>query len=74
MYFRSESYRDKYVKGLARYNIQLLLNNIRELPTRTVEEAIVAKSPAPTFNLPGGKPFPKPKPSTNWQKYAQEKE
>jgi len=49
------------------------LNKIWELPTEKVEEAIVAKLPAPTFTLPREKPLPKPKPQTKWQKYAQEK-
>jgi hypothetical protein len=72
-YFRSESDRDQYLKALARDNTQLLLNCIWELPTERVEEAIVAKLPAPTFVLPREKPLPKPKPLTKWQKYAQEK-
>lgn len=70
---RSESCRDKYLKDLARDNTQLLLNKIWEFPTERVEEAIVAKLPAPTFTLPREKPLPKPKPLTKWQKYAQEK-
>jgi len=49
------------------------LNKIWELPTEKVEEAIVAKLPAPTFTLPREKPLPKPKSLTKWQKYAQEK-
>jgi regulator of ribosome biosynthesis len=49
------------------------LNKIWEFPTERVEEAIVAKLPAPTFTLPREKPLPKPKPLTKWQKYAQEK-
>lgn len=73
IYFRSESCRNKYLKDLARDNTQLLLNKIWELPTEKVEEAIVAKLPAPTFTLPREKPLPKPKPLTKWQKYAQEK-
>jgi regulator of ribosome biosynthesis len=72
-YFRSEANRDEYLKGLARDNTQLLLNKIWELPIERVEEAIVAKLPAPTFVLPREKPLPKPKPLTKWQKYAQEK-
>lgn len=72
-YFRSESNRDEYLKDLARDNTQLLLNKIWELPIERVEETIVAKLPAPTFVLPREKPFPKPKPLTKWQKYAQEK-
>jgi regulator of ribosome biosynthesis len=43
------------------------------LPTETVEEATVAKLPAPTLKLPRENPLPKPKPQTNWQKYAQDK-
>lgn len=72
-YFRSESNRDEYLKDLARDNTQLLLNKIWELPIERVEEAIVAKLPAPTFVLPREKPLPKPKPLTKWQKYAREK-
>jgi regulator of ribosome biosynthesis len=43
------------------------------LPTERVEEAIVAKLPAPTFLLPREKPLPKVKPLTKWQKFAREK-
>jgi regulator of ribosome biosynthesis len=63
-YFRSESCGDKYMKDLARDNTQHLLKKIWELPTETVEEAIVAKLAAPTFRLPKEKPLPKSKPST----------
>ncbi|XP_069692293.1 ribosome biogenesis regulatory protein homolog [Periplaneta americana] len=70
---KSDSSRDSYLKDLARDNTQLLLNKIWELPTERVEEAIVAKLPAPTFVLPREKPVPKPKPLTRWQKFAKEK-
>jgi regulator of ribosome biosynthesis len=43
------------------------------LTTEKVEEAVVAKLPAPTFTLPREKPLPKPKLLTKWQKYAKEK-
>jgi regulator of ribosome biosynthesis len=53
------------VKDLARDNTQHLLKKIWELPRETVEEAKIAKLPAPTFHLPKVKPLPKSKPSTN---------
>jgi regulator of ribosome biosynthesis len=73
IYFRSESWRVKYLKDLARDNAQLLLNKIWELPTETVE-AVVGKLTAPTLKLSRENTIPKPKPQTNWQKYAHEKE
>lgn len=72
-YYRSTSAREGYLKHLARDNTQLLLNKIWELPTERIEEAVVAKLPAPTFVLPREKPVPRPKPLTKWQKYAREK-
>jgi len=62
-----------YLKTLARDNTQLLINKIWELPVEIVEDAVVAKLPAPKYILPREKPIPKPKPLTKWQKFALEK-
>nr|CAH7756914.1 unnamed protein product [Callosobruchus chinensis] len=62
-----------YFLNLTRENTQLLINKIWELPTERVEEAIVAKLPAPKMVLPRMKPVPKPKPLTKWQQFAKDK-
>lgn len=58
---------------MARDNTQLLLNQIWELPTERVEEAIVVKLPPQKTILPRFKPVPKPKPLTKWQQFAKDK-
>jgi regulator of ribosome biosynthesis len=71
--FQIGVWRGKLFKGLDKENTKLLLNKIWELPIETAVETIVAKLPAPTFNLPRVNPIPKPKPWTKCKKYAQEK-
>ncbi|KAL9251422.1 Ribosome biogenesis regulatory protein-like protein [Drosera capensis] len=52
---------------------QTLANALFVLPaTEDVDDAIV-KLPPPTTRLPREKPFPKPKPSTKWELFAQRK-
>lgn len=64
---------EDYLLSLTRDNVQLLVNQLWELPTERVEEAIVVKLPKPTYILPRSKRVPKPKPLTKWQKFALEK-
>ncbi|KZC08238.1 PREDICTED: ribosome biogenesis regulatory protein homolog [Dufourea novaeangliae] len=68
---RSEQ--EEYLKSVTRDNVQILFNNIWELPTERIDEAIVAKLPKPQFVLPRSRQIPKPKPLTKWQQYAKEK-
>lgn len=58
---------------MTRDNVQLLLNEVWELPTERVEETVVAKLPTPKYRLPRARKIPEPKPLTKWQKFAQEK-
>lgn len=69
--FRTQT--DKYLQDLTRDNVQLLVNEIWELPTERVEECVVAKLPKPTFVLPRSRKCPVAKPLTKWEKFAQEK-
>lgn len=64
---------DQYILDLTRDNVQLLVNEIWELPTERVEESVVAKLPKPTTILPRSKKCPVPKPLTKWEKFAKEK-
>merc|ERR1712141_570049 len=68
-----ETCKEDLLKARARDNCQLLLNEIWQLPTERVEEAIVAVLPPPTSIIPREKPVPKPKPLTKWEQYAKEK-
>ncbi|XP_013373646.1 PREDICTED: ribosome biogenesis regulatory protein homolog isoform X3 [Chinchilla lanigera] len=58
------------LRALARDNTQLLVNQLWQLPTERVEEAVVARLPEPTTRLPREKPLPKPRPLTRWQQFA----
>ncbi|XP_019943133.2 ribosome biogenesis regulatory protein homolog [Paralichthys olivaceus] len=62
--------RDDFLGSLARDNTQLLINELWKQPTERVEEAIVAKLPAPVTPLPREKPPPKPRPPTKWEQFA----
>ncbi|XP_060522023.1 ribosome biogenesis regulatory protein homolog [Cylas formicarius] len=68
-----KSDRNEFFLQLARDNTQLLLNEIWDLPTEKVDEALMVKLPVPKLRLPRMKPIPKPKPLTKWQKFAKEK-
>lgn len=61
------------LKDLTRGNVQLLVNKIWELPTKCVEEVIVAELPKQKYVLPRSRKLPKPKPLTKWQQFAKEK-
>lgn len=65
--------KEQYLLDLTRDNVQLIVNNLWELPTERVEECIVAKLPAPTFVLPRSRKCPVARPLTKWEKFAQEK-
>lgn len=71
--FCSRSKKDAYLHSLSRDNTQLLLNQVWELPTERIEEAIVVRLPQPTTVLPRSKPVPKPRPLTKWQEFAKAK-
>ncbi|XP_043854311.1 ribosome biogenesis regulatory protein homolog [Dromiciops gliroides] len=68
---RNKSELETRLLGLARDNVQLLINQLWQLPTERVEEAVVAKLPEPSLRLPREKPLPKPRPLTRWQQFAQ---
>jgi len=64
---------DTYLKNVARNNAQFLVNKLWELPTKRVEDVIVAVLPKPTTILPREKEIPKIRPTTKWQEYAKMK-
>lgn len=61
---------DDYLINLTRDNVQLLLNQIWQLPTERREEAIVVKLPTSKFILPRARSVPKPRKLTKWEEYA----
>ncbi|ELT92238.1 hypothetical protein CAPTEDRAFT_171414 [Capitella teleta] len=66
-------YRSKcqtYLNHLARDNAQILFNAIWQLPTKRVDEAIVAVLPEKKTSVPREKPVPKDQPMTRWEQYA----
>nr|XP_002125582.1 ribosome biogenesis regulatory protein homolog [Ciona intestinalis] len=62
--------KENYLKNLAREGTQLLFNEIWKLPIERVQDAVIAKVPAPTTVIPREKPIPKAKPPTKWEEYA----
>jgi len=64
---------DKYLKELARDNMQLLMNGIFELPIQSNQVGIMATLPARITQLPREKPLPVAKPMTKWEKFAKAK-
>ncbi|XP_053672938.1 ribosome biogenesis regulatory protein homolog isoform X2 [Anopheles nili] len=65
--------REKYVLDLTRDNVQLLINDVWQLPTERVDESIVAKLPPPKTLLPRSRKLPVPKPLTKWEEFAKKK-
>lgn len=65
--------KEDYISNLTRDNVQLLVNEIWELPTERVEECVVAKLPAPAFVLPRSRKCPAAKELTKWERFAKEK-
>uniref|UniRef100_K3X5D0 Ribosome biogenesis regulatory protein n=1 Tax=Globisporangium ultimum (strain ATCC 200006 / CBS 805.95 / DAOM BR144) TaxID=431595 RepID=K3X5D0_GLOUD len=57
----------------ARENVQLLINQIFDLPREMSDMGPLAKLPEPTLTIPREKPLPKPKVETKWEKFAKEK-
>lgn len=71
-FFFRES-QDDYIKDLTRDNVQLIVNELWELPVERVEETVVAKLPAPKLILPRSRKVPTAPLQTKWQKFAQDK-
>jgi regulator of ribosome biosynthesis len=53
--------------------LQLLINEIWELPTERLDEHIVAKLPKPTYQLPRARKLPTPRAPTKWEQFAKAK-
>lgn len=79
-----EQVKEAHLKSVARDNIQLLVNQILQLPVRrTVESQASASTqdstmvlfhlPDPLTELPREKPIPKPKAPTKWEQFAAKK-
>lgn len=52
---------------------QALINRVFQLPSTPLPDGKLAQLPEPVIRLPRGKPIPKPKPLTKWEKFAKEK-
>lgn len=65
--------KNDYIKNLTRDNIQLLINQIWQLPTERVDDAVVVKLPNAKTLLPRSLPVPKEKTLTKWESFAKEK-
>lgn len=72
-YFYHRSDKEAFLAKISRDNVQLLINQIFQLPTAKVDNEIVIKLPPGTTRLPRAKPVPKAKELTKWEKYAKEK-
>lgn len=64
---------DNYIRDLTRDNVQLIVNELWELPVERVEETVVAKLPTPKLILPRSRKIPTAPLMTKWQKFAQDK-
>lgn len=80
----SENEKEAHLKDVARDNVQLLINQVLQLPVRrTVESQASASNqdstmilfhlPEPTTELPREKPIPKAKAPTKWEQFAAKK-
>ncbi|XP_055378832.1 ribosome biogenesis regulatory protein homolog [Condylostylus longicornis] len=65
--------KENFLQELTRDNVQLLLNEIWDLPTERIDECVVAKLPPSTTILPRLRKIPGPKVLTKWEKFAKEK-
>lgn len=72
-YVLTRSDKEAFLANLSRDNVQLLINQIFQLPTLKVDNEVVIKLPAGTTRLPRAKPAPKEKALSKWEKYAKEK-
>ena len=61
------------LQAITRDNVQLLINKVWTLPTKCVEEVIVAELPKAKYVLPRSRKVPKPKALTKWEQFAKEK-
>ncbi|CAK4068030.1 unnamed protein product [Aphanomyces euteiches] len=61
------------LKVFARDNVQLLINQIFELPREMTDMGPMAQLPVGSTVIPREKPLPKPKVETRWEKFAREK-
>ncbi|OQR98206.1 ribosome biogenesis regulatory protein [Achlya hypogyna] len=64
---------EKEIKAAARENVQLLINQIFDLPRQMTDMGPMAQLPAGSTVIPREKPLPKPKVETRWEKFAREK-
>lgn len=53
--------------------MQLLVNQIWELPTERLDEHIVVKLPKATYSLPRARKLPEPRQLTKWEQFAKAK-
>ena len=61
---------NEFLSSITKFNTQLLLNQLFNLPVERVEDVIVAKLPKGLTVIPREKPLPKAKPPTKWEQYA----
>jgi regulator of ribosome biosynthesis len=61
------------IKASARENVQLLINQIFDLPRQITDMGPMAELPVCITVIPREKPLPKPKVETRWEKFAREK-
>nr|CAG4640327.1 EOG090X0CBY [Daphnia pulex] len=66
--FRAD--KEAYLANLSRDNVQLLINQIFQLPTIKVDNEVVIKLPSATTRLPRAKPAPKEKALSKWEKFG----
>lgn len=64
---------ETYLKDICRDGVQLLINEVFQLPVIGTDLGFMASLPKPTTALPREKPVPKPKPLTRWEKFAKAK-
>lgn len=59
--------------ALTRDNLQLLVNDLWQLPTTSSDAGPLATLPAPATALPRAKPVPVAREPTRWEKFAKAK-
>lgn len=79
-----ESVNEQQLYDITRDNVQLLVNQLLQLPVRRTAESIASSGnqdstqvlfqlPEPLWDLPREKPVPKDKPKTRWEEFAAKK-
>lgn len=79
-----DSVNEQLIHDVTRDNVQLLVNQLLQLPVRRTAESIASSSnqdstqvlfqlPEPLWDLPREKPLPKDKPKTRWEEFAAKK-